>query len=76
MSIFDNYSAGLAFDATDAPGTIPQQHDVPGVALHGEILVESSDDGPFRFEDNREQSGLRNGSAAGDSGKPGTPARS
>ena len=45
---------------------VAQQHDVAGHALHGEVFIHGADHGAFRLSYHGEQSGLRNGAAAGD----------
>ena len=47
MRIFHENASGL--DATDAPGTISEEHDVAAQALDGEIFVNRTNVSPFRL---------------------------
>ena len=65
MRIFDQHAPGDA-DAPDAPGRVPEQHDVAGQAFDREVLVDGADDGAFRLGDDGVEAGVRNRAAAGD----------
>ncbi len=57
------------FDAADTPTGVAEEHDVAGMGLDGEILIEGADDGFLRQGNDVEERGLGDGSAGGDGGQ-------
>ena len=66
VSVFDEDASGAGFDAVDAPTGVAEEHDVAGVGLDGEVLVEGADDGFGGQGDDVVERGLGDGSAGGD----------
>ena len=52
VSVFDEDASGFGFDAANAPTGVAEEHDVAGVGLDGEVLVERADDGFLGESDN------------------------
>ncbi len=70
VRIFHQHAPGVRLHAANAPRGVAQQHDVAGIALDREVLVERADDDLFRLHHHREQRGIRNRAAAGDGRQP------
>jgi hypothetical protein len=62
------------FDAADPPAVGPEQEDVAGKALDGEVLVDRPDDRPLGLEDHRVLAGVGNRPARREGCKPGAAA--
>jgi len=52
VSVFDEDASGFGFYAADAPTGVAEEHDVAGVGLDGEVLVERADNGFLGESDN------------------------
>ncbi len=70
VRIFHQHPSGIALHPPNQPRSVAQQHDVAGVALHREVLIQRADHYFFRLRHHREQRRLRNRSAAGDGRQP------
>ena len=66
VSIFHEDASGAGFDATDTPTGVAEEHDVAGMGLDGEVLIEGADDGLFGQGDDVVERGFGDCSAGGD----------
>src|SRR5258708_4054236 len=70
MGIWYEQASRLSLYSADAPGSVTQQHDVAGVALHREIFVKGADHNAIWLGDHGEERSLRNSAAAGNGRQP------
>ncbi len=69
MRVFHDHASRVRRDAANAPRRVAEQHDVAGIALDREVLVNGADDDLFRLRDDGEHRRIGDGAAAGDGGQ-------
>ena len=69
VGIFHHHASRVRRDAANAPRRVAEQHDVAGIALDREVLVNGADDDFFRLRDDGKHRRIGDGAAAGDGGQ-------